>query len=62
MQNHDITLISPCGIYCAECACYKVKDNPDLIAPLIANGIFVQRWSFEILLKNIGIRVNTLQI
>ena len=26
--NDDITLVSPCGGYCGDCAAYKVKDDP----------------------------------
>ncbi len=37
--NQELRLVSPCGIYCAECACYKVKDNPELLKPLATNGI-----------------------
>jgi len=38
-SNQELELISPCGIYCGECACYKVKDNPAILPALLANGI-----------------------
>jgi len=39
LNKDDLTLVSPCGIYCAECAAYKVKDHPELLNALVANGI-----------------------
>ncbi|PKN79243.1 MAG: hypothetical protein CVU48_05840 [Candidatus Cloacimonetes bacterium HGW-Cloacimonetes-1] len=40
MENKEqIALISPCGIYCAECTSYKVKDQPELLPILVAHGI-----------------------
>ncbi|PKN74910.1 MAG: hypothetical protein CVU49_05505 [Candidatus Cloacimonetes bacterium HGW-Cloacimonetes-2] len=37
--NEDIKLVSPCGIYCGDCAVYRVKDNPALIPALLSNGL-----------------------
>ncbi|MDZ4121071.1 MAG: DUF3795 domain-containing protein, partial [Candidatus Cloacimonadaceae bacterium] len=39
LVNEDYALVSPCGIYCAECAAYKVKDHPELLPLLTANGL-----------------------
>jgi len=40
MQNKEqISLVSPCGIYCAECSSHKVKDHPELLPILVAHGI-----------------------
>lgn len=38
-HDQEFELVSPCGIYCAECACYKVKDDPSLLPRLLANGL-----------------------
>ncbi len=37
--NQELALVSPCGIYCGDCACYKVKDNPALKPVLLSHGI-----------------------
>lgn len=39
ITKEEVSMVSPCGIYCAECACFKVKDNPALVSVLVANGI-----------------------
>lgn len=32
-------LVAPCGIACGECACYKAKDNSDIMEYLVSKGI-----------------------
>ncbi|MDD4310788.1 MAG: DUF3795 domain-containing protein [Candidatus Cloacimonetes bacterium] len=39
LNKEELRLVSPCGIYCAECAAHKVKDNPELMKALLANGM-----------------------
>ncbi|MDZ4120875.1 MAG: DUF3795 domain-containing protein [Candidatus Cloacimonadaceae bacterium] len=39
LKNKDFEMISPCGIYCADCSVFKVKDNPELMPLLLANGL-----------------------
>ncbi|HNZ07175.1 MAG TPA: DUF3795 domain-containing protein [Candidatus Cloacimonadota bacterium] len=39
IKDQEFELISPCGVYCGECACHKVKDNPALLPVLKAHGI-----------------------
>jgi len=38
-HNDELALVSPCGMYCAECAAHKVKDNPEIMKVLVANGM-----------------------
>ncbi|MDD2331644.1 MAG: DUF3795 domain-containing protein [Candidatus Cloacimonetes bacterium] len=38
-SQSELNLISPCGIYCGECACFKVKDHPELLPILVKHGI-----------------------
>ncbi len=33
-RNDDITMIAPCGIYCGDCAAYRVKEEPSLAEAL----------------------------
>jgi hypothetical protein len=37
--KEELVLVSPCGIYCGECAAFKVKDHPEMLPVLVANGI-----------------------
>ncbi len=37
-KTDDISLIAPCGIYCADCAAYRVKDDPSLAETLTKVG------------------------
>ena len=39
MENEDLTLTGPCGIYCGACECHTAKDDPKLLAYLISKGI-----------------------
>jgi hypothetical protein len=39
MNKDEIQLVSPCGIFCGECSAFKVKDNPELMKVLVANGM-----------------------
>lgn len=39
LKNKDYELVSPCGIYCAECSVYRVKDHPELKPMLLAAGV-----------------------
>ncbi|MBN2828874.1 MAG: DUF3795 domain-containing protein [Candidatus Cloacimonetes bacterium] len=39
LKNSELALVSPCGMYCAECSAYKVKDNPELMKLLVATGL-----------------------
>lgn len=39
LNKDELALVSPCGIYCAECSAYKVKNNPELLKALVASGM-----------------------
>ena len=39
LKDKELELVSPCGIYCAECSVFKVKDNPALKEVLLASGL-----------------------
>ncbi len=39
ITKEEVSLVSPCGIYCAECSMYKAKDNPELKDMLISMGM-----------------------
>lgn len=39
LTDQAFELISPCGINCADCSVYKVKDHPELKAVLLAHGL-----------------------
>jgi hypothetical protein len=34
-----MTLAAPCGIFCAECECYKAAETPALLEFLVSKGI-----------------------
>lgn len=38
-KTDEITLVAPCGMYCAECECHKAKDNPALLEYLVSKGL-----------------------
>lgn len=35
----DIALVAPCGLYCGDCAVYKVKEDPGLREVLIGKNV-----------------------